>query len=415
MRFLVAVQGSYGDINPCVELAIGLQRRGHQICFITSGFYAPLMARHGFDFHATLSREEHLRITSHPNFNHRYKCYKYSAVEFVFKPMRREYQAIADRYQPGKTAVLVLGVTLGSRIAHEKLGVPLVTIAQFPQWMYSVEEPFGVNGPRPLPLWGRKLLQSFKRWRLTSAATPEASRLCADLGLKPFPNGFRNWMGSPDLVLGLFPEWYANRKSDWPPNVHLTGFPSPEAGEPTNLPDEAEEFLNAGDPPLIINSLSAFHRAQEFFQTSVAAVQSMKKRAILLSQFAHNVPPNLPPEIRHFTYLPHAALMARGAGIVHQGGIGTTFKALRAAIPQLVVPVNFDQPYNAMCVETLGVGAMLSTSKYRTERVAQTMGALLNSSRVRERCAFYSEKIRAHDGVAEACQLIEKVICSRAR
>ena len=124
MRFLVAVQGSYGDVNPCVELALGLRRRGHQICFITSDFYAPLMARHGFDFHATLSREEHLRITSHPDYNHRYKCYKYATYELVINPMRKEYQAIADRYEPGNTAVLVLGLTLGSRIAHDIYFLP---------------------------------------------------------------------------------------------------------------------------------------------------------------------------------------------------------------------------------------------------------------------------------------------------
>jgi UDP:flavonoid glycosyltransferase YjiC (YdhE family) len=105
--------------------------------------------------------------------------------------------------------------------------------------------------------------------------------------------------------------------------------------------------------------------------------------------------------------------MSRSAGIVHQGGIGTTFKALRAGIPQVIVPVNFDQPYNAMCVQTLGVGAMLSVEQYKPDRVAQAMGALLDSSQAQERCRFYAEKIRTHDGVAEACQVIEDVICSR--
>lgn len=411
MRFLIAVQGSYGDVNPCLEVALALRRRGHQIFFITSDFYAPLLNRHGIDFQSTISREEHMRITSHPDYNHRYKCYKYAACELVFNPMRQEYQAIADHYEPGKTALLVLGFTLASRIAHDKLGVPLVNVAQFPQWMYSVEEPFGVNGPRPLPRLGRKLLRAAMMWRLASFAAPHGNRLRVELGLQPIRRGYMKWMYSPQLVLGLFPDWYASLKTDWPPNVYLSGFPSPEVADGNELSSEAEEFLKAGDPPLIINALSAYHGALEFFRISVEAVRQMKRRAILLSQFAHNVPPSLPPEIRHFSYLPHGALLPRSAGIVHQGGIGTTAKAMRAGIPQVIVPVNFDQPYNAMCAQTLGVGAMVPVHHYQPDRLVKVMGAMLDSPSVAERCRHYAEKIKGHDGISDACQVIEDVVC----
>src|SRR5262249_51564197 len=156
---------------------------------------------------------------------------------------------------------------------------------------------------------------------------------------KPIHRGYMKWMFSPQLILGLFPDWYAKPKNDWPPNVHLAGFPNHEAADTDDLDPEAERFLESGEPPLVINALSAFHGAMDFFPTSVAALRFIKKRAILLSQFDHNIPPDPPPEIRHFRYLPHSALLPRAAGIVHQGGIGTTFKALRAGIPQVVVPV----------------------------------------------------------------------------
>jgi UDP:flavonoid glycosyltransferase YjiC (YdhE family) len=411
MRFLVAVQGSYGDVNPCLEIALGLRRRGHQVFFITSEFYAPLLNRHGIDFQATVSREEHLRITSHPDYNHRFKCYKYAASELVFRPMRREYQAIADHYEPGNTAVLVLGMTLGSRIAHDKLGVPLVNLLQFPGWMWSVEEPFGVNGYRPLPMWARKLVRLLMMKRLTSIGVPDANRLRVELGLQPIQNGHMQWIFSPQLVLGLFPEWYSSPKGDWPPNVYLCGFPSPEVADRSELSSEAEEFLQAGDPPLVINSLSAYHGALEFFRVSVEAVRRMNRRAILLSQFAHNIPSGLPPEIRHFSYLPHGALLPRAAGIVHQGGIGTTVKAMRAGIPQVIVPVNFDQPHNALSVQTLGVGDMVPKRQYEPDRLVEVLGALLDSPSVAERCRHYSEKIKAHDGISEACRAIEDVCC----
>jgi UDP:flavonoid glycosyltransferase YjiC (YdhE family) len=281
--------------------------------------------------------------------------------------------------------------------------------------MWSVEEPFGVNGPRPLPVWARKLARAILSQRLASIGAPEANRFRVELGLRPIHHDYVRWMFSPQLILGLFPDWYSSPKTDWPPNVYLSGFPSPEIADGTELSAEAEEFLQSGDPPLIINALSAYHGALEFFQVSIEAVRQMKRRAILLSQFAHNIPHNLPPEIRHFSYLSHTALLPRSAGIVHQGGIGTTVKAMRAGIPQVIVPVNFDQPYNAMCVQTMGVGDMLRIRQYEPDRLVKAMGALLDSASVAERCRYYSEKIKGHDGISDACQAIENFVCKGRR
>jgi UDP:flavonoid glycosyltransferase YjiC (YdhE family) len=84
---------------------------------------------------------------------------------------------------------------------------------------------------------------------------------------------------------------------------------------------------------------------------------------------------------------------------------------MRAGIPQVIVPLNFDQPYNAMCVETLGVGAMVPARQYQPDRLVRTMAAMLDSPSVAERCRYYGEKIRAHDGISDACQVIEDVVC----
>jgi len=379
------------------------------VTFLTTDYYQAVMDRLGFEMVSILPRDEFLRIFSHPDFNHRFKTFRFQLRELWLAIMRREYEAIRERYEPAKTAVLTLGLPLGPRVAHDKLGVPLATVAHFPQYFRSVYDPHGISGRnRFWSLRARRWLRNAVNARIDSLAAPGINQFRAELGLPPVRNIFGEWVFSPQLILGLFPEWWTAPQPDWPPNVHLTGFPIFDGGDEEKLAPEVEEFLRAGDPPLVINALSGIQRAREFFDINVAAVRRMGKRAILLSPFEQNVPPDLPPEIRHFSYVPHTLLLPRSAGIVHQGGIGTTAKAMLAGVPQVIVPVNFDQPYNARCVEAMGVGAMLPVRQCQPDRLAREI-KLLDSPQVAERLKELSARITRQDGVAEACRAIEEV------
>ena len=82
-----------------------------------------------------------------------------------------------------------------------------------------------------------------------------------------------------------------------------------------------------------------------------------------------------------------------------------------ARIPQIIVPVNFDQPYNARCVTTLGVGAMVRPRQYQPDRLVGELESLLDSSSVADRLKAYGARIERQDGVAEACQRLAHVFC----
>ena len=409
-RFLVVVVGSYGDLNPCLAIARGLRERGHKVTFLTTDYYRAVMDRLGFEMVSILPRDEFLRIFSHPDFNHRFKTFKFQLRELWLAIMRREFQAIEQRYEPSQTAVLTLGLPFGPRLAQEKLGVPMATLAHFPQYFRSIHDPHGISGrDRFWSLRARRWLRAAVTARTDSLVGPGINQFRAELGLPPVRNIFGEWLFSPQLILGLFPEWWTAPQPDWPSQVHLTGFPISDGGDEEKLVPEVEEFLQGGDPPLVINALSAIQRAREFFDIAVAAAQRMGRRAILLSPFAQNVPPDLPAQVRHFSYVPHSLLLPRSAGILHQGGIGTTAKALLAGVPQVIVPVNFDQPYNARCVAAMGVGAMLPVRQFQPERLAREFKQL-DSAQVSGRLKELSSRIRQQDGVAEACRAIEQVL-----
>ena len=45
------------------------------------------------------------------------------------------------------------------------------------------------------------------------------------LGLPPVRRVFRDWINQANVVVGMFPEWFAQPQPDWPSNLRLTGFP----------------------------------------------------------------------------------------------------------------------------------------------------------------------------------------------
>jgi rhamnosyltransferase subunit B len=408
LRFIIVALGSYGDINPCAGIAVRLRERGHKVVFLTSEYYEPLLQRLGIEVVSTLSLADHLRIGASPELKSNFGALRIVLRELVLGPARREYAAIQEKYEPGQTVILARGRALGARIAQEKLGAPLVTLILSPDWLRSSYHP-GLLGHRIVPRTARKWLQSVLSGRVSSMLMPETNRLRDELGLPPIQGMFDDWVYSPQLILGLFPEWYAPAPPDWP-KIHLTGFSLFDGTNARELSPEVEEFLAAGAPPLTISALSSMQSAGEFFKRSVAAVRLIGARAILLSPFPHNVPANLPPGIGYFGYTPHRLLLPRSAGVIHQGGTGAVAGALLAGIPQLFVPVNLiDNPFNAVRVAGMGVGAWLWPAQYRPRRAARELRRLLASPAVKERCSYYAAKMRSEDGTGAACSLIEDV------
>ena len=64
----------------------------------------------------------------------------------------------------------------------------------------------------------------------------------------------------------------------------------------------------------------------------------------------------LPANVRVERWIPQAPVFTRADAMVGHGGFGTTLGALLAGVPQVVVPLFADQPYNARRIADLGAG-----------------------------------------------------------
>jgi rhamnosyltransferase subunit B len=412
LQVIVVGLGSAGDVHPNVGLALALRNRGHRVILVAGAVFRPLAQRLGLDFVGLLTEDEYNAAIRDPDLWHPVRSFSVVARRLILPGLRVTYDIIEKNYKPGRTVVAAPGFAFGARIAQEKLGVPLATVHLQPIMLRSAIQPacFGfpdIVGHLPRPL--RKFyFRAADRLLIDRLLAEQTNAFRAEVGLPPVRRLFDRWFHSPQRVIGLFPDWFAPPAPDWPPNVALTGFPLWDERDVRSPSPELEEFLAAGDPPLVFTAGSAMVQAKQFFHVSVEVCRAAGRRGLLLTQFPEQLPAVLPSGVRQFDYVPFSMVLPRCAALIHHGGIGTTAQALAAGLPQLVVPLTHDQPDNAVRVRRLGVGDFLLPATYTKARVIEKLDRVLNPA-VKDNCQRRAADLAGSQSLEQASNLIEAV------
>lgn len=420
-RFFLTSRGSWGDINPFLGLGRELEKRGHDVTLISNEFHRSCAEKLGFDFvpyapvSTYLEEQEANRDLGRPDapgISHEERIQRWHIPE-----LRATYAALAERADPRDSVIVARSWTLAGRLAQERLGIPMATVYITPPEAVRlwIGVPLLLNRPPP------------SRWIYEKLCVPRIDGFYdqqyafingfrAEIGLDPIKHIQSIWAESPQLALGLWPDWFYPRQAHWSPGMLSPGFVLHETRADEPLSPEVESFLSAGEPPVVFAAGTFRSRgAEEFFSTSLEICQRLGRRGILLSESRAQVPASLPESIATFSYVPLHKLLPRSAAIVHHGGIGTAARALEAGVPQLIVPLFFDQPINAMRLIKLGVADAVRELDYRTSKVAPMLQKLLSRAKVRETCATLSRRMAGADAAGVACDALERLLASPSR
>jgi rhamnosyltransferase subunit B len=410
LSILLPAIGSSGDIHPVIALGRALCARGHGVSVATNEVFSDQIRASGLEFVQLGTRAEADRIMRDPRLwqtNRGFGC----IVEHALLPnIRRLYRIIEERRGEG-TVVAATTLCLGARVAQERHGVPTASIHLQPTVFRSHHDNGKLGyvniGPgMPLPV-KKALFWLIDAVFVERSIGPELNRFRAELGLAPARGIFSSYIHSPQLVLGLFPEWFAAPQPDWPGNTHLTGFVLHDEGGQRETQAEAEEFLGSGPPPVVVTPGSAAMDRRAFFSHTVEACKAAGLRAMLVTNHPDQLPDSLPPDVRAFSYLPFSRILPRSAAIVYHGGIGTLAQAIKAGIPHLIVPNAHDQPDNGQRIERMGLGLSIGPQRYRPPRAARAIAELLGSDAIRRRCREMAPRIDGAAALERACSLIE--------
>jgi UDP:flavonoid glycosyltransferase YjiC (YdhE family) len=303
------------------------------------------------------------------------------------------------------------------RVAAEKLRTPIASVLFAPGVLWSVYDSPRLKGallgPR-VPRWFKRAqFWAFDRGFAVPLLGKHLNSLRLELGLPKTNRIFNHWLFETDLMLGLFPDWFGPPQPDWPANSRTVGFPLWDVPEETTLATSVLDFLASGSPPIAFSPGSANKEAHQFFEASVDACQRLKRRGILLTKYAHQLPPKLPDTVRHFGFVPLSKLLPRTAALVHHGGIGSCGQGLAAGVPHIVRPMSYDQFDNSRRLVQLGVAKEISVRAFNGLRIAATLNPLIESPTVAARCRELAARCNGQAALSSACDALEELAASR--
>lgn len=232
-----------------------------------------------------------------------------------------------------------------------------------------------------------------------------------ELGSKPiqFIGPFRDPEERATLILNGWSPAILPESPRADAQVEITGFwqlPTPENWTP---PDDLEEFLKCGPPPISVGFGSVNdRRAEELTDMVVGALHRAGRRGVLLTGWGGLRNRDLPDSVFCIDEAPHDWLFRRVAAAIHHGGAGTTAAALQAGTPSIIVPFMADQGFWGDVVSDLGVGVR---QKPRRSVNAEELGLAIEQvtkAPTRRAASEISGEIAEEDGVRRAVEIVEE-------
>lgn len=396
MRVLLSTYDSRGGIEPLVALAVRLQEQGADPLMCAPPDCAERLAEAGVPLVPVGQPVRQLVHGAAP-----------PSMADVPKRLDELIGAWFETVTPvaKDCDVLVasglMPAALGARSVAEKVGIPSVHVHLCPIYLPSPH-----HRPQPLPLrpvppdvTDPRELDELDIQNYNTLYGPPLNAHRVANGLPPVDN-------VRDYVLGPHP-WLAADPvlAPWPGpadrGVVQTGAWIMPDERP--LPAELEAFLAAGPPPVYVG-FGSMRAPEGSAQAAIEAIRGHGRRVLVAAGWAGLAPIDHRDDCLAVGEVNQQALFGRLAAVMHHGGAGTTTTATRAGAPQVVVPQWADQPYFALRVAELGIGAAHDPQPPTTESLSAALAVAL-APETRARATEVAAMIST-DGTTVAANLL---------
>ncbi|MEU0029292.1 glycosyltransferase [Streptomyces sp. NPDC006335] len=404
--------GSRGDVAPFTGLGHGLARVGHEVTLVTHGRFEPLARRAGIGFHALPVDPRAELESSRGRALHRSTTGVGKLVRVVSMARALAVEMADDLVAAARAsdALLLSGsvAPLGHAVA-EGLGLPslglnlqpLAPTREFAPPMLGIGS-WGRLGNRVAGL-GLNLAVE----QVFAAALPPVR---ARLGLPPTrPTAAlrtRERQGWP-VLHGFSPRVVA-RPRDWRSGLDVAGYWWPYDGD-ARLPDDLLSFVEAGPPPVFVGLGSA--TVPDPARVSAEIVRALRGaglRGVIQHGWAGLSATG--DDMLTVDEVPHSALFPRMAAVVHHAGAGTTAAGLRAGVPAVPVPIQFDESFWAARLVALGVApGAVPLRRLSADTLAAALLRVTRDAEYRERARALGARIREEDGVTPVLEAVDRL------
>jgi UDP:flavonoid glycosyltransferase YjiC (YdhE family) len=416
MRFVLAFNGTRGDIQPAVVLGAELLRRGHQVVFGAPPNLVEFAAKAGLD-----ARPFGYDTRAHINSDVIREGVRTGGLITRIRALAeiRDHgwnQMVDEMFELAVGAdAIVTGFTT-AQVAFafaQRDDIPFFVLHHAP----VTENPFVSPFPgAPLTLPARVNEVSWAAvtaafWLLTKG---RENRLRHRLGLEsakqPMPSRTRAY-GAVEIQ-AYDPVFCPDLPRVWGARRPLVGFIDLPAGLRVRIGADdvdpvTDTWIDSGSPPIYFGFGSMPVPDPAALLTAIdEACETLGQRALVCAGW-NDFDAISTERMRVVGTIDHDRVFTRCRAVVHHGGAGTTSAAVRAGKPALVCWLGSDQPFWGLQLERMGAGASTPLKALDVDVLKENLEVILGDAYAERAAEVASCLIPADHAAAGAVDLIE--------
>ena len=410
LRIVLASVGSRGDVQPMLALGQTLRARGHAVLIAAPPNFAAWTHDLDFEF-APLSEDIQVFLAENRDIMTGRPLKMLRVIHSYFKaqiPLQAQQLVPICR---GADVIVWGGLALCVPSVAEHLGLPALGVLYSSCVLPSKQHPPPNIPWHGLPGWVNTLFWNINHLMVDLLLRRSVNSMRASLGLAPKAHLRDHLLEAGSVVIAADEELF-------PPDPQWQGrYPYVNSiffDDPTPLDPELDAWLAAGEPPVYIGFGSMSGKGTDRIERIlVEALAASGRRCLLDAGWAGLGAGALPAGWRSVRGAPHAALFARVAVVVHHGGSGTTAQALRAGVPQVLLPLILDQFHHAHRLHLAGIApAALPMEKVSAAALAQAIETAIHLPAGPRQAAAL--RLGASDARTQIAQRLEALLAPRS-
>jgi zeaxanthin glucosyltransferase len=392
-----------GHLNPMTTLARRLQERNHDVVFLYSSGAA------GLPF---VSGPEKDQIDGRiPDLS---KMQGEDALKFgtgvVLAQTETILKSLPDVVQAnGVDALVIDTVQLYAELGAMRLGMPYIHVSNALHLDFSGYTPicyYDWPHQTTTSALARNREGVAKRVRMVDSANAGIRAYAQSAGLDV------DWNNPSATISKLAwitqcPQEFDFESSHWPAQFHHTGpFHDGMGREKLDFPWERL----TGEPLIYASMGTILNGRLDVFRAIVAGVAKHKDLQLVLSIGDQLDPEQIGPVPKNAIIVkraPQLELLKQTSVCITHAGLNTVLESLAQGVPQVAVPVTFDQPGVAARIAHHQTGVVTSLEKLTADHLSTLLGEVLTNSIYRDNAGELQKAIARTSGLSVAADLVE--------
>jgi zeaxanthin glucosyltransferase len=414
MRIAFVALNAPGHLNPTTALARQLQSRNHEVVIISLPNAEPYVRAAGLAF-LPYCEEAFLAADSGKEIRRRLSIVQgEDGVRFIIEAVAFMMEAVLTSLPATLPTVRAEAVVLDTNQYYAEL-IPMSLGLQFVHISNALH--FDYSGYTPLCQYdwphettpaalarNRKGVANVVR--MLKQANPAVRAYAERAGLKVDWDDPGSTL-SPLASITQVPRAFDFESSHWPSQFNHTGpFHDGRGRQEVDFPWERL----TGEPLIYASMGTIMNGRVEVFRTIVAALAKHRDLQLVLSVGDRVEPDQIGPAPNNAIIVkraPQLELLKRASVCVTHAGLNTVLESLAQGVPQVAIPVTFDQPGVAARIADKQTGLVTSLGKLTPEHLSTLLSKVISNPTYRVNAGKIQKAIASANGLSVAADLIE--------